>query len=122
MRLLITFDAVDLSTTQRSHWIEIPPNTKDGAICIGCTATGSPSGDVSIEVSGHGAPGVAGQTYTPGPVSKPSGGAFASVYDGIQTAARYICVLYTRASGGTGAVWTDDSGVVGTTPYIEFKE
>jgi hypothetical protein len=122
MRFQIVFAEADLSTTQRSAWIEIPPTAKKGAVCIGCTATGAPSGEVAIEISGHGMPGVSGQAYSPAPASGPAGGAFRDVYDGIDTAARYLCVVYNASSGGTGAHWTDDSGVDGTKPYIEFKE
>lgn len=122
MNFPVIFTAADLSTTQRSNWIEIPPQTKTIAIHIGCTATGSPLGTVTLEVSGHGGNGTAGQPYAPAPTSSPAGGAFTAIYDLISTSARYIAVVYTASSGGTGASWTNDSGASGTTPFICCKE
>lgn len=116
----------DPSATTASAWMQIPPQTKRIAIGVGTTTTGTPAGQHSIEVSNHGQAGVAGTAILnaqgTAPTITATNGAVKQLIDNLVTAAQFIRTVYTRTSGGTGSVFTDDSGVAGSVPIITFKE
>jgi hypothetical protein len=111
-----------LAANDVTKWVQIPPQTKRICIAMGWPATGTPIGTLEIQVSNHGKVGVAGAAYSPAPSTNPTGGADNIILDNIVTACRYIRMTYTAGSGGTGCIFTSDSGVAGTTPTIDFKE
>lgn len=120
MRIPIVFTAADLSATTRSKWCKLPPGAKKCAIGIGWPATDAPTGTIAIEVSTHGIDGVAGAAYPVVIGTQPAGSAGTLFLDNIETAAEFIAVTYTRVSGGTGAVFTDEAG--GLPPALVIKE
>src|SRR5512147_1753705 len=107
----------DLSASDYTKWIKVPPQAKYASLGIGWTATGAPEGALTIEASNHGREGTAGATILT-LTTTPSGSANSTLADLVQTSASYLLVRYARTSGGTGATWTDDSGVAGTVPVI----
>jgi hypothetical protein len=117
---LIVFET-DMSATSRSNWIAIPQDCQEMSIALGWPGTDAPTGTLSLEVSGHGKNGTAGEAYPVTVSSSPAGTAGHVILDNIATSCPFICVLYTRSSGGTGAAFTNDSGVAGTQPLITFK-
>lgn len=100
----------DMSANRRSQWVDLR-GCHNGALEIAWPATGTPVGTIAIEVSNHGAYGVAGVVYSPAIAKQPAGTADGTLFDGIFTTAKFICVTYTVTSGGTGASFTDLSGV-----------
>jgi hypothetical protein len=122
MKQPLEWIGADLSASTRTKWIKRPPGAKKACIGIGWPATGTPVGTLSIEVSDHGKPGVAGAAYPVAITTNPSGTANTLILDLIETAADAIAMVYTRTSGGTGAVFTDSSGVAGTLPQITWME
>ena len=126
MRLSIPFLATDLSATCYTAWAPIPPQAKKFAIGVGTTATGSPVGQISIQVATHKNPavdGVAPLNAQGGAITvAATNGAGKQLIDNIATGADAIRMKYTVTSGGVGAVFTDDSGVAGSAPSLVFKE
>ena len=114
--------ANSLAANDVTKWVRLPPQTKKLTIGIGWPATGTPVGTLAIEISNHGKPGVAGAPYPTTITTNPAGTANTLVLDNIETSCTYIRMTYTAGSGGTGASFTDDSGVSGTLPTIETKE
>lgn len=121
MRIPLVFKG-DMSASTRTYWAELPAGMKRVAIGIGWPATGTPVGTLSIELATHKNESVTGAVYTPAPSLHPTGGAANLLIDNIVTAARSIAVVYTRTSGGTGASFTDETGVAGTKPTLIVRE
>lgn len=118
--------ATDLSAACATKWIPTR-GAKRGALGIGCTATGSPAGGVTLQVCNHGRNASSGATYCKNAVDptvlfQPAGSAAATIVDGLASESDYYRVVYTPTSGGTGAVFTDDSGETGTSPVLTLKE
>jgi hypothetical protein len=112
-----------LAASDTTKWVPVPKQCKRICIAMGWPATGSPIGTLAIEVSNHGTEGTSGAAYSPAPSTNPSGAVAANIIlDNIVTSACYIRMTYTASSGGTACVFTNDSGVAGTSPTIEFKE
>jgi hypothetical protein len=118
----ITWQNADLAADDSTNWIEIPPDARLGCLHIGCTATDTPVGVLKIKVTGNSAQAVAdADDYSDQPTTGPAAAAWQYNGDAIETAARYIALFYDRTSGGTGAVWTDNSAVAGTRPFINWR-
>ena len=123
MKKPLDWKANSLAANDVTKWVPVPPQCKRICIAMGWPATGSPVGTLAIEVSNHGIEGTAGAAYSPAPSVNPSGAVAANiVLDNIVTAAAYIRMTYTNSSGGTACIFTNETGVAGTTPTIEFKE
>jgi hypothetical protein len=117
--------ATDLSAACATKWIALKGASR-GSLAIGCTATGAPVGAVTLQVCGDSAATV-GATYcidgvTPTTFFAPNGAAASTFVDGIETNADNVRVVYTPASGGTGAVFTSDAGTAGSSPMLTLKE
>lgn len=123
-----TMAAADLSASTRSNWVPVPRGAKRLALDFGWTATGTPVGTFSVEVTNNkdaasgvvlGSQGV-GYTVTFG--TQPAGSAGGMILDNLTTACDYIALVYTRTSGGTGATVTDSASTVGTLPTMVIKD
>jgi hypothetical protein len=123
MRLPLKWVTGLLTGNDATAWQQLPPQSKRITIGIGWTAASdAPTGALSIEVSNHGKSGVAGSVYPMTITTGPAGSAGSTVLDKIETSAAYVRLVYTRTSGGTGCVWTDDSGTAGTDTILVVKE
>jgi hypothetical protein len=123
MRLPLEWVGNSLAADDVTKWVRLPDACKKIAIGIGWPATGTPVGTLSIQVSNHGKAGVAGAAYPITIATQPTGAtAKTVVLDNIETGAKFVRMVYTRGSGGTGCIFVDDSGVAGTTPSIDVKE
>jgi hypothetical protein len=107
----------DMSANRRTGWIDMQGNTH-ASLDIAWPATDTPVGAIAIEVSNHGSYGVAGTVYSPAIATQPAGTDDSAFPDYITTAAKFICVTYTVTSGGTGASFTDGTGVAGNLPKL----
>lgn len=120
--------AADLSASTRSNWVPIPRGAKRLAIDFGWTATGTPVGVFSVEVTNN--PGAAsgftlgaeGAAYTVTFGTQPAGTTAGMILDNLTTACDYIALVYTATSGGTGAVVTDSTHTAGTLPTLVIKD
>lgn len=123
MRLPLEWVAGVLTGNDVTKWVKLPPMAKRCTIGIGWTAASdAPTGTIAIQISNHGKTGVAGVAYPTAIATQPAGSAGSTLLDNIETACEYIRLTYTRSSGGTGCVWTDDTGTSGTTPVLIIKE
>lgn len=113
----VVFSAADLSVTQASAWIPRPSKDNNGCLGIGWPATGTPVGALTVEESDSplSTSGALLGTLT----TTPTGGAASTLFTFTVTAP-YVRVVYTRASGGTGAHWTNSTGTAGTTPTLTW--
>jgi hypothetical protein len=111
-----------LAATDYTEWVQIPRGTKKMSIGIGWPSTGTPVGVLAVVVCNHGRNGVAGASYPITISTQPAGTAATLFLDNIDTAAGYIGMTYTATTGGTGAVFTDETGVAGTVPKLVFHE
>lgn len=118
----LIFAGSTLGASTYTNWVRWPLKAKRACIVIGWTGATTPVGTFAIQVSKHGINGTAGAVYTPAPSSGPAGTSSFAVFDGIETAAPYIRLVYTRTSGGASDVFTNDSCVSGTSAIISFKE
>jgi hypothetical protein len=114
----VVFRAADLSATQSSDWIPRRSTAKKGCVGIGWPATGTPVGALTIEESDSplSTSGALLATLT----TTPTGGAASTMFT-FETAAPYVRIKYTAASGGTGAAWTNSTGTAGTTPTLTWS-
>jgi hypothetical protein len=123
MRKPLKWVANVLTGNDVTEWEQLPSGAKKMSIGIGWTAASdAPAGTFGIEISDHGNPSVAGVAYPIAITANPAGSAGSALLDNIETAASYIRMTYTRSSGGTGCVWTDDSGSSGTLPVLSIAE
>lgn len=102
----------DLSESQRSNAFFIPPGVASFSVEVDWTSTGTPTGAFTLEVSNNEAA-TSGKAMTvtadtdfvaqqPGHASD-TGSFF---LDNVKCSARRVWLVYTAASGGTGAVAT----------------
>jgi hypothetical protein len=112
--------ATDLSVDQHTQWVEWPAWATGALIAWGNTGTGSPVGARELHICNHGDE--TATTYDLYPGASP--GSIAGVADHvnlkISKIARFARLFYNAASGGTGAVFTDDSQQAGGATSITF--
>jgi hypothetical protein len=117
VRVPLTFTGTDLSVNCRTQWVVKPSWARYAAIGIGWTATGTPVGVLSWEITTNPDATAGAPTAIS---SGPAGTADQLYVDLIETVGPYLAVSYAAGSGGTGAAWTDDSGTAGTSPTITW--
>lgn len=113
----------DASASRRSAWIPLN-GWRHFSIEMALPSTGSPIGVVSVEVCNHGKAGTAGAALSsdklPGLTQPSTGVAWSCFVDGIETDAAFFAIVYTWASGGAGANFTDGAGTAGG-PNVALK-
>ena len=114
----IVFHAADLSATQASDWLARPSLSDKACIGIGWPATDTPVGALTVEVSDS--PSSTSGALIGTLATTPAGTA-ASTLVTFAVSAAYVRVVYARASGGTGAAWTNSTGTAGTIPVITWS-
>ena len=121
MRSPINFVGNSLAASDYSEWIPRPPGATRFSIGIGWPATGTPIGVLSVEASNSNKAATARETiYTAS--TNPAGTSDSVVIDNVVTSCAYVLVRYTRTSGGTAAVFTDDQNTTGAKPIITWME
>lgn len=108
----------DIDATQATEWQRRPSWAHNGCIGIGWPATDTPTGALTVEESDSSSStsGALLMTLTTTPA-----GTAASTMATFTTSAPYVRVVYTRASGGTGAAWTNSTGTAGTVPTLTWS-
>lgn len=117
--------ATDLSAACATKWIATR-GCRHASLGVGCTGTGSPNGVLTMEEcndssSTSGAP-YCQDGVTTSELLHPTGSAKTAFDTGIVTDADYNRFVWVPSSGGTGAVFTSESGVAGTLPVYILKE